>query len=172
MPQSRLLRVELSFHILRLSPRTQADARERRSTAGPATASGPKAKPLPPRPANLPSLALRPDSFLSPRSIPTGPHPHAGNEAPGPEVQNPRRIACLRRGTRGRERLDHAQARVDVRHPQAARPERNRNRRRGRGRGAAGRVRVPPLAGSELSARPGRHLRLAVADPAIRSANR
>ena len=49
---------------------------------------------------------------------------------------------------------------------------RDRYCRRRRGRGAAGRLRLPALAGGELSARPRRHLRLALADPPLRAAHR
>ncbi len=64
------------------------------------------------------------------------------------------RIAGVCRRARGRERLDHAQAGADVRHPQAACAEGRRDHRRRRGRGAAGRLRLPALAGGELSAGP------------------
>ena len=49
---------------------------------------------------------------------------------------------------------------------------RDRHHRRRRRRGAAGRIRLPALAGSELPARPRRHLRLALADPPLRLAHR
>ena len=98
--------------------------------------------------------------------------PHAGNETPGPQVQNPHRTAGLRRGARGRERLDHAQAGTDVRDPQAARGERSRHHRRRRRRGSLRRLRLPALAGSELPAGPRRYLRLALADPPLRPAHR
>ena len=98
--------------------------------------------------------------------------PHAGNETPGPQVQNPGRTACLCRRARGRERLDHAQAGADVRHPQAACAAGDRHHRRRRRRSALRRLRLPALAGSELSARARRHLRLALADPPFRPAHR
>ena len=67
---------------------------------------------------------------------------------------------------------DDAQAGADVRDPQAARRQGSRHHRRRRRRGAAGRLRLPALAGSELPRRPGRHLRFAFADPPLRSAHR
>ena len=48
----------------------------------------------------------------------------------------------------------------------------NRDHRRRRRRGAAGRLRLPALAGRQLPARPRRHLRLALADPPLRPAHR
>ncbi len=86
--------------------------------------------------------------------------------------KSPAELLELRRRARGRERLDHAQAGADVRDPQAARDERNRHHRRRRRRGALRRLRLPALAGSQLPAGPGRHLRLALADPPLRPAHR
>ena len=48
----------------------------------------------------------------------------------------------------------------------------HRHHRRRRRRGAAGRLRLPALARGQLPARPRRHLRLALADPALRPAHR
>src|SRR5712692_6248532 len=91
--------------------------------------------------------------------------PYAGNATPGPQGQDAGRARLVCRGARGRKRQHHAQAGADVRHSQAALDARDRHHRRRRGRGALRRLRLPALAGSELSARPGRHLRLALADP-------
>jgi transcription termination factor Rho len=49
---------------------------------------------------------------------------------------------------------------------------RNRHHRRGRRRGASGRLRLPALAGRQLPAGSGRHLRLALADPPLLAADR
>ena len=48
----------------------------------------------------------------------------------------------------------------------------DRDHRHRRRRGAAGRLRLPALAGCQLSARSRRHLRLALADPPLRAAHR
>ena len=50
--------------------------------------------------------------------------------------------------------------------------QRCRDHRRRRRRGAAGRLRLPALARCQLPRRPRRHLRLALADPALRPADR
>src|SRR5262249_48648517 len=84
--------------------------------------------------------------------------PYAGNETPRPQGQNTGRACLVRRGARGRKRQHHAQARADVRHSQAALHARDRHHRRRRGRGALRWLRLLALAGSELPARPGRHL--------------
>ena len=97
---------------------------------------------------------------------------YAGNETPRTQDQNSGGACLVCRRARGRERLDHAQAGADVRHPQAALRARDRYRRRRRGRGAAGRLRLPALARGQLPARPGRHLRLALANPPLRPAHR
>ena len=57
-------------------------------------------------------------------------------------------------------------------HPEAARRQRGRDHRRRRRRGAAGRLRLPALARRQLPRRAGRHLCLALADPALRPAHR
>ena len=141
------------------SPETQADALEFPVLTEPGTASGQRTRP-PPRPADSPPSPFPALLFSKPPDD-SRITPHAGNETPGPQVQIPHRTACLCRRARGRERLDHAQAGADVRDPQAARGKRNRHHRRRRRRGSLRRLRLPARAGSELPARPGRHLRLA-----------
>ncbi len=130
-------------------------------------------KPLTsPRPAifSFARDAAFPNSVAGPISI--GHSAYAGNETPRTQDQDSGRARLFCRGARGRERLDHAQAGADVRHPQAAFRARNRHCRRRRRRGAAGRLRLSALAGSELSARPRRYLRLALANPPLRLAHR
>ena len=127
-----------------------------------------------PRSAIFPPSARRPAIAFA--VIAAGhPHrtnPHAGNETPGPQGQDSGRARLLCRGARGRKRQHHAQAGADVRHPQATVDARDRHRRRRRRRGALRRLRLPALAGSELSARTRRHLRIALADPPLRPAHR
>ncbi len=89
------------------------------------------------------------------------------DEATGPQGQNADGAVELRGGDRGRERQRHAQAGADVRHPQAAGGQRDRYHRHRRGGGAAGRLRLPALARRQLPPRSRRHLRLALADPAL-----
>ena len=95
-----------------------------------------------------------------------------GDETPRPQGQDPDGAVELRRGGRRRERQRHAQAGADVRHPQAAGRQGDRHHRHRRGRGAAGRLRLPALARRQLPARPRRHLRVALADPALRAEDR
>jgi hypothetical protein len=84
----------------------------------------------------------------------TGLPPHAGNEAPGPQVQNACRSAFLRRRTRGRKRQHPAQAGADVRHPKAARHAGSRHHRRRRRRSAARRFRTTCRAPTTSTSRP------------------
>ena len=77
-----------------------------------------------------------------------------------------------RQGHDRRRRDRHAQAGADLSDPQGAdRAERLHLLGR-RARGAARRLRLPARARLQLPAGPGRHLRLAVADPQVRSADR
>ena len=77
-----------------------------------------------------------------------------------------------RQGAERRRRDRHAQAGADLPDPEGAdRAERLHLLGR-RARGAAGRLRLPARARLQLSARPGRHLRLAVADSQVRPADR
>ena len=99
-------------------------------------------------------------------------HPNAGNETPRPQIQDAGRTGLVRGGEWGRERQHHAQAGADVRHPQAAGDPGNRHHRRRRRRGSLRRFRISALAGRQLPAGPGRHLRLAVADPPLRTSHR
>ena len=125
------------------------------------------------RPADLPScvrIFLKPPCSPSP-AIPQD-HPDAGNETPRPQIQDAGRTGIVCRGEWGRERQHHAQAGVDVRHPQAARDPGDRHHRRRCRRGSLRRFRLPALAGRQLSAGPGRHLCLAVADPPLRTSHR
>ena len=103
---------------------------------------------------------------------PFGVAAHAGNEAAGFEDQIADGALELRRGGRRRERERHAQAGAHVRDSETAGGARRRDHRHRRGRGAAGRLRLPALARFELSRRPRRHLRLALADPPLRSPHR
>ena len=89
------------------------------------------------------------------------------DEAAGPQGQNADGAVELRGGDRGRERQRHAQAGADVRHPQAAGFQGDRHHRHRRRRGAAGRFRLPALARRQLPAGAGRHLRVALPDPAL-----
>ena len=98
--------------------------------------------------------------------------PDAGNQTQGPQEEIADRAARLRRGERGRERLDHAQAGADVRDSQAVGEPRGRDHRRGRGRDPAGRFRVPALGRRQLPRRARRHLRFAVANSAAGPAHR
>ena len=101
--------------------RTQADASECRPVYGPAAASGPTASKPSPQDLQLPSSQYRSAALFSRRRSPPQDYPHAGNETPGPQGQDPGRAGLLCRRARGRERQHHAQAGADVRHPQAAR---------------------------------------------------
>ena len=99
---------------------------------------------------------------------PAGPRPEhhrsEGQEHPAahPDRQGPQR----------RRRDRHAQAGADLPDPQGAdRAERLHLLGR-RARGAARRLRLPARARLQLPAGPGRHLRLAVADSQVRSADR
>ena len=77
-----------------------------------------------------------------------------------------------RQGHDRRRRDRHAQAGADLPDPEGAdRAERLHLLGR-RARGAAGRLRLPARARLQLSAGPGRHLRVAVADSQVRSADR
>ena len=77
-----------------------------------------------------------------------------------------------RQGSHRRRRDRHAQAGADLPDPQGAdRAERVHLLRR-RARSAAGRIRLPARARLQLPARPRRHLRLALADSQVRSADR
>ena len=77
-----------------------------------------------------------------------------------------------RQGPERRRRHRHAQAGADLPDPQGAdRAERLHLLGR-RARGAARRLRLPARARLQLPARPRRHLRLAVADPQVRPADR
>ena len=124
------------------------------------------------------SLSSRPAyqvfSFFktSPVTLPRINAPHAGNETPGPQVQNAGRTGAIRRRKQSRERQHHAQAGAVVRDPQAARDAGNRHHRRRRRRSAVRRLRLPALAGIELPVRARRHLRLALADSPLRPAHR
>ena len=80
------------------------------------------------------------------------------HESPGTEAENPGRAAGFCRRAADRERLVAAQAGHDVRDPEAARRKRRADLRRRRARSLVGRVRLPALAGSQLPARPRRHL--------------
>ena len=127
---------------------------------------------------------VHPFPFLCIRAAPRGirntkfiPSPfgvaaHAGNEAARFEDQIADGAVELRRGGRRRERERHAQAGAHVRDSETTRGARRRDHRHRRGRGAAGRLRLPALARFQLSRRPRRHLRLAVADPPLRSPHR
>ncbi len=147
------------------------------SFIGPAAASGLKPHPALSllRPADLPffvsAFSL---SHLASPSLKNTPqdHPNAGNETPGPQIENAGRARLVRGRERGRKCQHHAQAGADVRHPQATRDPGNRHYRRRRRRGSLRRLRLSSFAGRQLPARPRRHLRLAVADPPLRSPHR
>ena len=83
-----------------------------------------------------------------------------------------RRAHHGRQGPRGRGRGGPAQAGAHLQDPAGADREDRPDLRRGRARVPAGRLRLPARARVQLPARPGRHLRLAVADPALRPAHR
>ena len=87
-----------------------------------------------------------------------------GKEHLGPQRDRPRP-----------ERPEHgrpAQAGADLQDPAGPGREGRADLRRGRAGGPARRVRVPARARLQLSAGPRRHLRLAVADPALRPPHR
>ena len=77
-----------------------------------------------------------------------------------------------REGSHGRRRDRHAQAGADLPDPEGADRAERLHLLRGRPRGAAGWLRIPARAGLQLPAGAGRHLRLAVADSQVRSADR
>ena len=121
--------------------------------------------------SHLPKLSLPSDIFHDRhrRKRTSGPR----DQAPGPQVQDPHRTARLRRGARDRERQRHAQAGHDVRDPQGARRE-ARSRSSATGvvevlQDGFGFLRSPE---ANYLPGPGRHLRLALADPAVRPAHR
>ena len=77
-----------------------------------------------------------------------------------------------RQGPERRRRHRHAQAGADLPDPQGADRAERLHLLRGRARSAARRLRLPARARLQLPARPRRHLRLAVADPQVRPADR
>ena len=96
----------------------------------------------------------------------------AGRQPHRAEAPLAGRAAALCRGTRHRQRQHAEEVRPGLRHPQAAGRDRRADQRRGRARDPAGWLRLPALARRQLCRRPGRHLRLAVADPPLRPAHR
>ena len=94
------------------------------------------------------------------------------HESPRTQGQDPGRPSGFCRGAAGRKRIQPAQAGHDVRDPQAPCRERHADLGRGRPRDAVGRVRLPALARGQLSGRAGRHLRVALPDPALFAAHR
>ena len=77
-----------------------------------------------------------------------------------------------RQGPERRRRDRHAQAGADLPDPEGADRAERLHLLGGRARGAARRLRLPARARLQLPARPRRHLRLAVADPPVRPADR
>src|SRR6516162_1907051 len=71
---------------------------------------------------------------------------HAGNETAGSQDEIADGAPELCRRGRRPERIGHAQARADVRDPEAVGRPRRRDYRHRRGRGVAGRLRLPALA--------------------------
>ncbi len=108
-------------------------------------------------------MTLRACALASPRTRSA----NAGNETQRIKAKISDRAPGVRRGERRRERIDHAQAGVDVRDSQAACQRRGADHRRGRGRDFAGRICFPPLGRRQLSSRSRRYLCLAVADQAV-----
>ena len=114
------------------------------------------------------SVTLRARAPASPRARSA----NAGNETQGIKAKISDRAPGVRRGERCRERVDDAQAGVDVRDSQAARQRRGADHRRGRRRDFAGRICFPALRRRQLSSRSRRYLCLAVADQAAGVADR
>ena len=153
------------------SPETQADASEFPVRTNRTLASGPRTSPRPDLripPSPFPALPFS----AKPAGRPSGLPRMREMKLQDLKSKSPAELLAFAEEHAGRERLDHAQAGADVRDPQAARRQGNRHHRRRRRRGAVRRLRLPALAGSELPARPGRHLRLALADPPLRPAHR
>src|SRR4029453_10095510 len=109
------------------------------------------------RPADLPffvsAFSISHLAPLPPKNTPQA-HPNAGNETPGPQIENAGRARLVRGRERGRKCQHHAQAGADVRHSQAACDPGNRYYRRGRRRGSLRRLRLSALARRQLPARP------------------
>ena len=132
----------------RNSPQPQRGRRRRSQPAAQAARSQQQQPPPPPR---------RPDDGLQH-------HRSEGHEHSEAHAD--------REGHDGRRRDRHAQAGADLPDPEGAdRAERLHLLGR-RARSAARRLRLPARARLQLPARPRRHLRLAVADPQVRSADR
>ena len=103
----------------------------------------------------LPFLAREVSRPREKRAHPPAKTPH---ESPGTQAQTPSGTPRLCRGAADRERIGAAQAGHAVRHPQAARGKGRRDLRRRRPRNPVRRLRLPAQPGSELPARPRRHL--------------
>ena len=87
------------------------------------------------------------------------------------EIKIPQLLKIAKR-PRGRERDRDAQAGPDLQDPAGADREEGADLLRGRARVPARRLRLPARARVQLPAGPGRHLRLALADPQVRPAHR
>ena len=155
-----------------------ADAAAPTETANPESSSAAPSTPTPEAPPPQPQGQAQP---------PTPPQP-----APPPPQQPQQRAAARRSGTEHhrseghehseahpdregshrRRRDRHAEAGFDLSDPESADRAERLHLFRGRARGAAGRLRLPARARLQLPARPGRHLRLAVADSEVRPADR
>ena len=137
-------------------PRSQPHRKRRRSSTDRHTGRGRHAA------AEAPPAACRSAERAAARLAQD--HRSEGSEHPEADAD--------RQGQERRRRDRHAQAGSDLPDPQGAdRAERLHLLRR-RARSAAGRLRLPARARLQLPAGPRRHLRLAVADPQVRSADR
>ena len=131
------------------------------------------------RPPERPTTAPEPRRRVQRRTTaPTRPRPAGASQA-GRGAEHHRSEghehpeAHADRQGHGRGRRDrHAQAGADLPDPEGADRAERLHLLRGRARSAARRLRLPARARLQLPAGPRRHLRLAVADPAVRPADR
>ena len=108
------------FPMLRSSHRTQADAVDCAARSGTAAASGQSGQPPHSKTCDPPFPPRSASSCCHRRAISTGLTRMREMKLQDLKAKIPGRTARLCRRTRGRERLDHAQAGADVRDPQAA----------------------------------------------------
>ena len=121
--------------------------------------------------SNLPSFRVSAPPALARGAAPINPHrlSYVPVRAEGPaHLETDRHCAKPRH----RSRQPSAQAGADVRHPEAQGPQRRPDFRRRRAGSAARRLRLPAHARNVVSGQSGRHLHLALADPALQPAHR
>ena len=133
------------------------------TSASPCRRAGPTARPQP----------AEPPATAEPRTLPRR-NPASWRRAQHRRTEGHEHPEAHpdRQGPQRRRRDRDAQAGADLPDPEGADRAERVHLLGGRARSAARRVRVPPRARLQLPARPRRHLRVAVADPQVRPADR